>query len=84
MPDGPHFPLHPIPHDLVGRAIKDSAFRHAVLTHKDTMEELNGYLVGEGYAPISEAAFSVIRDLDGGDVDEALESITANSANLAS
>lgn len=71
-----HHPLHTVPHDLIGRAIKDIDFRHAVLDHKDDMTALNDFLVEQGYAPLGQEAFNAIHVLNATDVDEVLAGVT--------
>ena len=79
-----HHPLHTVPHDLIGRAIKDIDFRHAVLDHKDDMTALNDYLVEQGYAPVGQEAFDAIHALSATEVDEVLEDVTFAPEVLAS
>lgn len=79
-----HHPLHTIPHDLVGRAIKDIDFRHGVLSRKDDMTALNEYLVEKGYAPIGQEAFDVIHELSEEKVDQVLADVTFSNEILAS
>lgn len=74
--------LHHVPHDLVGRAIKDPAFRNVVLELRNDKTDLNNYLVSQGHAPIGDEAFEAIHDLDPEDVANALSAI--DNQNLAS
>lgn len=76
--------LHAIPHDLVGRAIKDPLFRNEILALKEDEEALNQFLVDKGYAPIGHAAYLVIHGLDKTEVDRVLVEVSENSENLAS
>jgi hypothetical protein len=70
-----HHPLHAIPHDLVGRAIKDPNFRAEVIRRASARTELNQYLEEMGYAPIGEEAFDAIKRLDIDDVNDALSKV---------
>ena len=75
-------PLYYVPHDLVGRALKDPAFRGVVLGLKDDMDALNSYLVDEGHSPLGEEAYMAIRSLDADQVQEALSAF--DNRNFAS
>ncbi|HUP17331.1 MAG TPA: hypothetical protein VM848_14925 [Acidimicrobiia bacterium] len=77
-------PLHAIPHDLVGRAIKDPLFRNEILALKEDEDALNQFLVEKGYAPIGHAAYLVIHGLDKTDVDRVLGEVSENNDFLAS
>jgi hypothetical protein len=76
-------PLYHVPHDLVGRAIKDPGFRSVVLGLKDDMEALNSYLVDEGHSPLGEEAYNEIHVLNPEAVEEALSGLGFDK-NLAS
>lgn len=83
MPEkNPMHSLHHVPHDLVGRAIKEPAFRSVVLELRNDKTALNNYLVDEGHAPIGDEAFAAIQGLDPEQVSEALS--TLDNLNLAS
>ena len=75
-------PLYYVPHDLVGRALKDSAFRGVVLGLKDDIEALNNYLVDEGHAPLGREAYNAIHSLNADLVEEALSGF--DNRNFAS
>ena len=75
-------PLYYVPHDLVGRALKDSAFRGVVLGLKDDIEALNHYLVDEGHAPLGREAYDAIHSLNAEQVEEALSAF--DNRNFAS
>ena len=77
---GEQHPLHAIPHDLVGRAIKDVDFRTKVLGLKGDKAALNQYLEDSGYAPIGEEAFQAIKSLDLKQVNQALSAVDVRQA----
>ena len=75
-----HHELRTIPHDLVGRAIKDMDFREQVLARKDNKDDLNQYLEEKGYAPIGDEAYDVISRLNLKDVNDALSGVDSPKA----
>ncbi|HUP17332.1 MAG TPA: hypothetical protein VM848_14930 [Acidimicrobiia bacterium] len=75
-------PLYHVPHDIVGRAIKDPGFRSIVLGLKDDREALNSYLVDEGHTPLGEEAYDAIAALNPDGVEAALAGF--ENKNLAS
>lgn len=75
-------PLYHVPHDIVGRAIKDSGFRGVVLGLKDDKDALNSYLVDEGHSPLGDEAYNAIAGLDPSSVEHAIEGF--DTKNLAS
>lgn len=75
-------PLYHVPHDIVGRAIKDPGFRSVVLGLKDDKDALNNYLVDEGHSPLGQEAYEAIEALSPAGVEAAIAGF--DNKNLAS
>jgi hypothetical protein len=72
MPSGQHA-LSSVPDDLIGKAIKDPAFRRGVLERRDDHDALNAWLAGQSIDPIDGDAFAAISALN----PDAVEAVVA-------
>ena len=73
--EGPSHRLKPVPDKLVGRAVRDKAFRNEVLKLKDNKKDLDAYLKSEGFKELPPAAYDAIKKLDANDVNLVLSEI---------